>query len=822
MSSNVNLISRQCKRTCDRYQFFDQKIAVEKLTGLVLVGEAFSNNNSGNSVDTSIINTLANNYISSLQKFYCNICRVKMVNAMDMREHFKSEWHICNMNRSLRGHCPLDFDLFKTLRQDENENASEMHEIDRINLPLSLIEPNVDNSDCDQNTSSNTVTVSSLTASSHKHMLFFRNYNSEIIGINRCVLFSRKTMPVTMDELLASVSRVRQSRRWAILLYSGGKFAGGIFDGTNEIVHKTLHCYTVRAKQGGGQSSYDSQCGGLSGAKSAGSNLRRHGEATIRSEISDLLHNKWRVLLQSCQLIFLWSPKVHRGIFFNPPVSSTSASSSNKFTSDNLNISTDYSSVNSSSQIPSSLVPDSFASQACDCRLGMTIDDPRLRRIPCRSKRITYLHVKELHKELSTFDVYDPDANLEFLSKSGRNQWRKLSESGDETLLETKSGRLIYGPLSLLTSSSTSPKKNLLSSSSDTSDVSDCVSSHDDDYDYNDVNKVINSENNLQKTSETVGTSSLSQPSPSSLPMDYESNNVKEIIDNFEDLCVTYQSWHRRLRVAVASGDLVTLRSLLPMDSSDKSQSDNLKESETIVHSSTAFVNATTTTTSTSTIECTSPGSTVPPYHVCLKLINHPLIDGRTLLHVAVEFQSDPELIHLLLEYGCDPAISDGDSITPYQLATRLHKKVIANVFRRFRFHYADRYDYEKAQIPAPLDPSKEAAKAERERERAKRQRQRQKEKRAAEREAIERQKKDAEEQARFLALSDREKRAIATERRLLATSTEAGEPFMVFSRCFQCGCDISGKVPFTYLDYNFCTPNCLKQHRLTSTIIKK
>lgn len=56
------------------------------------------------------------------------------------------------------------------------------------------------------------------------------------------------------------------------------------------------------------------------------------------------------------------------------------------------------------------------------------------------------------------------------------------------------------------------------------------------------------------------------------------------------------------------------------------------------------------------------------------------------------------------------------------------------------------------------MDPSKEAAKLERDRERTKRQKQRQKEKRTAERAAIEQQKKDAEEQARFLALSDREK----------------------------------------------------------------
>uniref|UniRef100_A0A3Q0KGA3 ANK_REP_REGION domain-containing protein n=1 Tax=Schistosoma mansoni TaxID=6183 RepID=A0A3Q0KGA3_SCHMA len=833
MSSNVGLISRQCRRTCDRYQFFDQKIAVEKLTGLVLVGETFSNHRSENT-DTKATNPPTKYYISSLQKFHCNICQLKMENAVDMREHFKSEWHICNINRSLRGYCPLNFDLFETLRQEKIENVSDKNTVDQVGMSpsnslSSTIESNIDNNNCDNGTSSNTVTNSSLTASSHKQMLFFRNYNSEIVGINRCVLFTRKTMPVTMDELLASVSRVRQSRKWAILLYSGGKFAGGIFDGTNEVVHKTLHSYTVRAKQGGGQSSYDSQCGGLGGAKSAGANLRRHGEATIRNEISDLLHNKWRVLLQSCQLIFLWSPKVHRSIFFNPPVSSSSVPSNHKFTSDNMNESTDYSSTNSSYRISSPLVPDSLASKACDCRLGMTMDDPRLRRIPCRSKHITYLHVKELHKELSTFDVYDPDANLEFLSKSGRNQWRKLSESGDETLLETKSGRLIYGPLSLL---ATSPKKNLLSSSSDTSDLSDCASSQDDTDDVDDSNddrveQIVNSENNIRKTTETVRKAKPnSQSSLLSTPKDSESNDVKAMTDNFEDLYFTYQGWHRRLRVAIASGDLVILRSLLPMDISNITQIDNLNELEETVQNSTGPLNTTTTATTTSMLtatntsptECTSPGSsTVPPYRVCLKLINHPLTDGRRLLHVAVEFQSDPELIRLLLECGCDPAVSDGDGITPYQLATRLHKKSIANVFRRFRFHHPDRYDYDKAKIPAPLDPSKEAAKLERERERTKRQRQRQKEKRAAERAAIEQQKKDAEEQARFLALSDREKRAIMTERRLMSSGSASGEPFMVFSRCFQCGCDISGKIPFTYMDYNFCTSNCLKQHRLKS-----
>ncbi|VDQ13713.1 unnamed protein product [Trichobilharzia regenti] len=100
-----------------------------------------------------------------------------------------------------------------------------------------------------------------------------------------------------------------------------------------------------------------------------------------------------------------------------------------------------------------------------------------------------------------------------------------------------------------------------------------------------------------------------------------------------------------------------------------------------------------------SIIECTSPGSAIPSPEACSKLINYPLTDGRTLLHVAVEFQSDPDVLLLLLECGCDPAVSDSDDVTPYQLAIRLNKKAMANVFRRFRFHQPDRYDYDKARV---------------------------------------------------------------------------------------------------------------------------
>ena len=51
--------------------------------------------------------------------------------------------------------------------------------------------------------------------------------------------------------------------------------------GTELVVHKTFHSYTVRAKQGGSQSSRDNKSGGGSHPKSAGASLRRYNEAAF-------------------------------------------------------------------------------------------------------------------------------------------------------------------------------------------------------------------------------------------------------------------------------------------------------------------------------------------------------------------------------------------------------------------------------------------------------------------------------------------------------------------------------------------------------------
>lgn len=61
-------------------------------------------------------------------------------------------------------------------------------------------------------------------------------------------------------------------------MLGGGHFAGAVFEGDKIVLHKTFHCYTVRARQGGSQSSKDNKSGG---SKSAGASLRRYNEQSL-------------------------------------------------------------------------------------------------------------------------------------------------------------------------------------------------------------------------------------------------------------------------------------------------------------------------------------------------------------------------------------------------------------------------------------------------------------------------------------------------------------------------------------------------------------
>ncbi|XP_050730824.1 ankyrin repeat and zinc finger domain-containing protein 1-like [Eriocheir sinensis] len=186
---------------------------------------------------------------------------------------------------------------------------------------------------------------------------------------------------------------------------------------------------------------------------------------------------------------------------------------------------------------------------------------------------------------------------------------------------------------------------------------------------------------------------------------------------------------------------------------------------------------------------------------------------SQTLLHVAAE-SGKHDVIWWLLEHGCDPGVTDAAKRAPFDDSV---DKESRNTFRRFMAEWPDKYDYKKAKIPSPLTKDIEEEQAAKMALRRKAQRQaklgRQREKKQQEKMKLEQEKKlqvEEEERKRFLALSDREKRALAAERRFQEQQQQQDSVL----RCFMCAKDISGIIPFEYSDNKFCTTKCVREHR--------
>ncbi|XP_059583544.1 tRNA endonuclease ANKZF1 isoform X1 [Alligator mississippiensis] len=190
-----------------------------------------------------------------------------------------------------------------------------------------------------------------------------------------------------------------------------------------------------------------------------------------------------------------------------------------------------------------------------------------------------------------------------------------------------------------------------------------------------------------------------------------------------------------------------------------------------------------------------------------LALLSAPIhAGGFTLLHVAAA-AGRGEAVRLLLEAGADPTVRDGREKPPYCVCA---DKPTRSAFRRFAGEQPDRYDYAQAQVPAPLRPEVEAQQLERRRAQQVRRRQREQVRRDEQR----RQEQEEEEKRRFAALPERDKRALAAERRLAAQLQESSTALANCRRCWQCGESLLGRVPFHYLDGAFCSTACLQAHR--------
>ncbi|XP_068804955.1 tRNA endonuclease ANKZF1 isoform X2 [Struthio camelus] len=204
----------------------------------------------------------------------------------------------------------------------------------------------------------------------------------------------------------------------------------------------------------------------------------------------------------------------------------------------------------------------------------------------------------------------------------------------------------------------------------------------------------------------------------------------------------------------------------------------------------------------------TSPGDSEGEKEAVLcSLLNQPVDErGCTLLHVAA-CAGKAEAVYLLLEAGADPALRDRQEQPPYCVSA---DKPTRNAFRKFVVDHPDKYDYSRAKVPGPLTPEMEAKKLEKKRAQKAQRKQREQ----VQREERQRWEQEQEEKQRFAALSDREKRALAAERRLAAQLQDTGTTLANISRCWHCGESLLGRIPFHYLDFSFCSTACLQTHR--------
>uniref|UniRef100_A0A1I7Y8G3 ANK_REP_REGION domain-containing protein n=1 Tax=Steinernema glaseri TaxID=37863 RepID=A0A1I7Y8G3_9BILA len=178
---------------------------------------------------------------------------------------------------------------------------------------------------------------------------------------------------------------------------------------------------------------------------------------------------------------------------------------------------------------------------------------------------------------------------------------------------------------------------------------------------------------------------------------------------------------------------------------------------------------------------------------------------GNTFLHIAAA-KGSSAVVKWLLDVGVNPAEPNNAGGYPVQMAAN---RAVVDVFTIFRSEHPDAVEnWDKCRIPAPkkVDPEVEKRRAEKKKQDRAKKREKQKVKKQAEAQ----EKAEQEERDRFLNLSDREKRALAAERRIAAMKAEREG-----QRCFQCG-EAFSTTPFEYNDNSFCKIACLHEHRRT------
>ncbi|KOB76286.1 Ankyrin repeat and zinc finger domain-containing protein 1 [Operophtera brumata] len=189
------------------------------------------------------------------------------------------------------------------------------------------------------------------------------------------------------------------SQRWAVLMMSGGHFAGAIFSGGTPVVHKTFHSYTTRRGQGQSQATRDQHGnaprrypGGsqdvplVHDAARAGSVAGHQGPARERSQHVQEIITGWSEDLSGCSLILYRAVgPINQGIIFGK---------SSPLRKDDLRV----------RQLPFPTRKPSYKEVQRSSPLRK--DDLQVRQLPFPTRKPSYKEVQRVHETVASLEIY--------------------------------------------------------------------------------------------------------------------------------------------------------------------------------------------------------------------------------------------------------------------------------------------------------------------------------------------------------------------------------------------------------------------------------
>ncbi|KAI4504016.1 hypothetical protein M0802_000487 [Mischocyttarus mexicanus] len=729
----------------------------------------------------------------------CSFCNTIFEDKAQQRLHYKLDWHRYNLKQRLNGLKSINEDNFNLLADKGDVSSLSGSEVDseneddtgtsetggssqytKNNESISKNENSFivknkkqerkgksqevvsDSSDTEYNEEISKKKNLFATACRHSKV-FFENDDGNIFSIYRCLLHNKKEIPEVDDEIIAQAMNSGKKTSWTIIMVGGGHFAAAVFQDGEPIVHKTFHSYTVRARQGSAQTSRDSRSLG-SHTKSAGASLRRYNEASLIQHVQEILESWTNYISNSSLILYRAVGPYNRTILFggkNPPLDK---------------------------------------------------NDIRLRALPFPTRRATFSEVKRVYDILNTIEIYGSAANFtdcfpisprqpprKKISKVGlavevleeeinSNSNAKITNNVNnlknneniETIVQPSPERQHRGSRGNIDRAK--PRKSpcrplpdiviklaLTSTESETSENNDHTN---DQMNMSLVehNMEIEFREHLLAFQDTVPRYMKNKKARKQKKKVKKTHTdgksiVNEVLHNAK-----YQLWN-----ACKLGDNELLASTIDILLTEVKKFESTLEEESNVDTQTSF-----------------------NMESVIKLLNDGNEDGNTMLHLAA-IGGHLKLVWSLLKIGSNPCHKNKKLQTPYAASK---DKETRNTFRRFMGDYPDKFNYNKSQIPGPLNDEIEQEETEKKRQQRKMKREKEKIKKRE----FEVKKQEEEAKQRFLNLSDKEKRALVAE-----NVSKENHTF----RCFQCATDITSQVPFSYNSNYFCSMPCLKEHRL-------